>query len=178
MYLIEKEDTMPIVSLAGLLKSSTVLWILGISYNAPKDHRDISKHLCTSDVYAYKNCEDLQHYITPSVPGNNSSEPDFIGNYPWIYKLMYGQELTDVDQGRLAVAQKIYEEQNCKGHFKGFEQQYASLEQKDLMKYLQHHILPRIAQENADQVIDQKRKKICKAEFDSHRRLESNRIRQ
>ena len=51
---------MAIVSLAGLLKSSAVLWMLGISYNPPKEHRALQPDIIcsTSYNYEYKTCDD------------------------------------------------------------------------------------------------------------------------
>jgi len=99
---------MAIVSLAGLLKSSTVLWMLGVSYHQPKEHRDLSHEvICSSSYnYGYQTCDDLFHYVTPSIPEEASSYPDFIGNHPFAYKFIYGDSIDKIDSSRIAVAKK------------------------------------------------------------------------
>lgn len=153
---------MAIISLAGLLKSSTVLWLIGVSYHQPKEHRDTSLAvICQSDYpYGYKTCDDLLHYVTPTEPGQ-SYQPDFIGDHPFIYKSLYGQTLDSANQERIALAAKRYEEWKCSKHFEGYHSQYESLQQKDLIKYLSNDVMPRVGKENADREIDKKRAKNC-----------------
>jgi len=154
---------MPGVSLASLLASSTVVWLLGISYDQPKEIRNISPQvICNEDYdYGYKSCADLLHYVTPTIPGETSSQPDFIGEHPFAYKFIYGKSVNMTDNYRMAMAKKLYEKLNCKGHYQNYEKQYETLEQKHLVNFLQKDVMPRIAKENADQAIDAKRKKYC-----------------
>ncbi len=152
---------MAIVSLAGLLKSSTVLWMLGISYNQPKEHRNTSPLVIChpSYQYEYKSCQDVSHFVTPPVPGE--SQPDFIGGHPFAYKFIHGASIDTVDARRMAIAKKVYEELNCTEYFKDYDRQYASLQEKDLIKFLTHNILPAISKEIADRDIDNKRALSC-----------------
>jgi len=153
------------VSILSLLKSSTVLWLIGVSYDGPKEHRDLSVKTICADSYDYgmsevDSCEKLVQFVTPTLPGA-SSHPEFLTKYPWLHTALYGRSLDKTDPVRIKAAEQRFKELKCSEHYADYEKQYASLSTKDLLNYVNKDIMARIAQHNADQKIEDERKKVC-----------------
>jgi len=154
---------MGMVSIAALLKSSTVVWLLGLSSPTLKEHRDLSLPVICHPTYdyGYKSCDDLHHYAAPIDPDDSQARAEFIGKHPFLYAALYGNSLEKVDKHRLQTAEELYTALDCASTFSHDAEQYKSLKQADLLAFLNDDVAKRIAHEEADLAIDAKRAKSC-----------------